>query len=168
MPDAFLESIAGLVIIDVTALEAAVRQPTDPGAIGAGELWVDTSHGWGRWIVWQRNATDTGWQQAHVSNSMAGDELAVLTVRALAERLDALETSLPTLADPQRGDLARYNGTAWERLSIGERGRVLFVSDDDMPEWGLLAGGVTVRNLVRSPDGSAALSPSGDDLVTTT
>lgn len=37
-------------------------QAGDPGAIGAGKLWTDTSLGPGAWVLKQRNASDTGWE----------------------------------------------------------------------------------------------------------
>lgn len=37
-------------------------QATDPGAIGAGKLWIDTSGGTGLWEMKLRNATDDGWE----------------------------------------------------------------------------------------------------------
>lgn len=39
-------------------------QDTDPGAVGAGKLWIDTSAGTGLWVTKVRNATDTGWEVA--------------------------------------------------------------------------------------------------------
>jgi hypothetical protein len=37
-------------------------QATDPGAVGAGKLWVDTSGGSGSWLTKVRNTTNTGWE----------------------------------------------------------------------------------------------------------
>ena len=37
-------------------------QGTDPGAVGTGILWIDTSGGTGLWVVRVRNATNTGWE----------------------------------------------------------------------------------------------------------
>lgn len=37
-------------------------QAGDPGAIGAGKVWVDTSGGTGLWVVKVRNAADSGWE----------------------------------------------------------------------------------------------------------
>lgn len=37
-------------------------QDTDPGAIGPGKLWIDTSGGTGNWEMKLRNATDDGWE----------------------------------------------------------------------------------------------------------
>jgi len=39
-------------------------QASDPGAIGAGKLWIDTSAGTGLWVTKIRNATDDGWEIA--------------------------------------------------------------------------------------------------------
>jgi len=39
-------------------------QSSDPGAVGAGKMWIDTSGGTGNWVNKIRNATDTGWEEA--------------------------------------------------------------------------------------------------------
>lgn len=35
--------------------------PDDPGAIGAGQYWVDCSPGAGRFVLRKRNPANTGW-----------------------------------------------------------------------------------------------------------
>lgn len=37
-------------------------QNSDPGAVGAGKQWTDTSQGTGRWITKVRNETNTDWE----------------------------------------------------------------------------------------------------------
>lgn len=37
-------------------------QSSDPGAIGAGKVWIDTTGGTGAWLYKVRNAADTGWE----------------------------------------------------------------------------------------------------------
>ena len=39
-------------------------QPGDPGAVGAGRLWVDTALGSGQWAIKLRRADDNGWEYA--------------------------------------------------------------------------------------------------------
>lgn len=39
-------------------------QASDPGAVGAGILWADTSQGAGAWTIKIRNAADDGWELA--------------------------------------------------------------------------------------------------------
>jgi len=39
-------------------------QASDPGAIGAGKLWIDTSGGTGNWVTKVRNAANTDWEPA--------------------------------------------------------------------------------------------------------
>jgi len=39
-------------------------QDIDPGAIGAGKYWIDTSQGSGKWILKVRNADNTDWEIA--------------------------------------------------------------------------------------------------------
>ncbi len=42
----------------------ATLSATDPGAIGAGKLWIDTSAGTGKWVIYVRNAANVGWELA--------------------------------------------------------------------------------------------------------
>jgi hypothetical protein len=37
-------------------------QSSDPGAVGAGKYWIDTTAGAGLWVLKVRNAADTGWE----------------------------------------------------------------------------------------------------------
>ena len=37
-------------------------QASDPGAVGAGKLWTDTSAGTGAWTTKMRNIANTGWE----------------------------------------------------------------------------------------------------------
>ncbi len=37
-------------------------QTSDPGAVGAGRLWVDTTLGAGQWAIKLRKADDSGWE----------------------------------------------------------------------------------------------------------
>lgn len=39
-------------------------QSGDPGAVGAGIMWIDTSGGTGNWVTRVRNAGDTAWEVA--------------------------------------------------------------------------------------------------------
>lgn len=47
-------------------------QASDPGAIGAGKLWVDTSGGPGNWVTKIRNATDADWEEVSGSGGGGG------------------------------------------------------------------------------------------------
>gem|GEM_PF-2899167 len=47
------------------------QQATDPGAIGAGKYWVDTSGGASSWVLKVRNDADTGWEDVSSSGSNA-------------------------------------------------------------------------------------------------
>lgn len=46
------------------------RQDSDPGAVGAGKYWIDSSGGTGTWILKIRNAVDSGWET--LASSSAG------------------------------------------------------------------------------------------------
>jgi len=37
-------------------------QDTDPGAVGTGKYWIDTSGGSGNWVLKVRNVTNDGWE----------------------------------------------------------------------------------------------------------
>jgi len=41
----------------------AFVQDTDPGAVGAGVMWIDTSLGAGQWVSKLRNVADDGWEE---------------------------------------------------------------------------------------------------------
>jgi hypothetical protein len=41
---------------------AGFVQATDPGAVGAGMIWVDTSGGTGNWLLKVRDVANTGWE----------------------------------------------------------------------------------------------------------
>lgn len=51
---------------DATTTELHVPayvQDTDPGAVGAGIMWIDTSAGAGLWVSKLRNTGDTDWEE---------------------------------------------------------------------------------------------------------
>lgn len=90
------------------------------------------------------------------------------TAAELAGRGVAASGGIPAPADPELGDILYYDGTAWTLRRRGFPGQVLTMGDDLLPMWGTLSGGVIVRNILRSPDASAILAPSGDSLITDT
>lgn len=57
---------------------------TDPGAVGAGMLWIDTSGGTGNWAVKIRNPEDDNWEGAGGGFDPSPIEAAII---ALAEDL---------------------------------------------------------------------------------
>lgn len=52
-------------IIDDKLHVAGYVQNGDPGAVGAGILWIDTSGGTGKWVAKIRNDADDGWEGFH-------------------------------------------------------------------------------------------------------
>jgi len=49
----------------LTALDLHVpgyQQNSDPGAVGTGKVWIDTSLGAGKWVFKTRNAANDGWE----------------------------------------------------------------------------------------------------------
>lgn len=55
-------------------------QSGNPGAIGAGRVWVDTSAGTGLWVVKIRNAANDGWE----AGSTGGSSSLVIVISAIA------------------------------------------------------------------------------------
>lgn len=51
---------------------------SDPGAVGAGMVWIDTSGGTGAWAMKIRNAADTGWET--ISSGSSGSGTTEITV----------------------------------------------------------------------------------------
>lgn len=49
-------------LYDANSHKPGYIQSGDPGAVGAGIVWVDTSGGTGAWVLKVRNAADTGWE----------------------------------------------------------------------------------------------------------
>ncbi len=49
-------------------------QTTDPGAIGASKVWIDTSGGTAAWLVKIRNVADTGWETISATGIPVVDE----------------------------------------------------------------------------------------------
>jgi hypothetical protein len=37
-------------------------QSSDPGAVGSGKMWIDTSAGTGLWVIKIRNNSNTAWE----------------------------------------------------------------------------------------------------------
>lgn len=50
-------------IVDENLHTPCTVAASDPGAIGAGMMWVDTTSGTGSWVAKIRNAGDTGWEE---------------------------------------------------------------------------------------------------------
>lgn len=64
--------------IDLTGIELHIpgyHQPGNPGAVGAGKMWTDTTGGTGNWVIKIRNATDTGWE--NTSQTSANQSLTI-------------------------------------------------------------------------------------------
>ena len=80
-------------------------QDADPGAIGAGKVWIDTTLGTGLWVTKVRNAADTGWEAVSGASSdqilIEGDTLANYSVVASDTKYYPYTI---TLADVDDGD----------------------------------------------------------------
>ena len=46
---------------------------SDPGAVGAGQFWTDTTLGAGRWVIKVRNESDSGWEIVSTSSILPLD-----------------------------------------------------------------------------------------------
>jgi hypothetical protein len=95
-------------------------QPTDPGAVGGGMLWVDTAGGPGNYALKIRNDANTAWEAVS-----GGGGVNIFT--ALADT--------PASYAGQAGLFARVNGTetALEFAAAGGGGVTDFVSLTDTP-----------------------------------
>ncbi len=49
-------------LVDGSLHRPGYVQATDPGAVGSGKLWVDTSRGTGEWVLKIRNDADSAWE----------------------------------------------------------------------------------------------------------
>lgn len=65
--------------------DAAYVQASDPGTIGAGRLWLDTSGGTGTWTIKSRNAADTGWETVNAGSVSAGTITAALLLQGVID-----------------------------------------------------------------------------------
>jgi hypothetical protein len=54
-------------LVDENLHAAGILSDSDPGAIGAGKVWFDTSGGAGSWVVKIRNSTNDAWEVAVVA-----------------------------------------------------------------------------------------------------
>ena len=61
-------------LYDANSHKPGYIQSGDPGAVGAGIIWVDTSGGTGLWVIKVRDATDTGWEVIYPPDHAAGHE----------------------------------------------------------------------------------------------
>lgn len=97
-------------------------QDSDPGAVGAGRGWVDTSGGTGAWLFKVRNDDDDGWETLTVTGSAIDHG----TLSGLGDN-DHPQYILKTLADAA-GDLLVASGAdAFAKLAKGTDGQVLTV-----------------------------------------
>lgn len=76
------------------ASDTGFVQATDPGAVGSGSQWVDTSAGAGNWVLKVRNTTNTGWEPIRATPPSTPIEITGSTSgnAALQNLLAALES----------------------------------------------------------------------------
>lgn len=91
-------------------------QNADPGAIGAGKIWVDTSGGSGNWIIKVRNVANTGWESA----GGGGSHPNLATHDALGLATDAELAAHAAAADPHA--LYRLESADHSHASSGLQG----------------------------------------------
>ena len=49
-------------LVDINLHAVGVISDTDPGAIGAGKMWIDSSAGPGNWVFLVRNQANDAWE----------------------------------------------------------------------------------------------------------
>jgi hypothetical protein len=148
--------------LDTTDLHKfAYVASSDPGAVGAGIGWVDTSAGTGAFVLKVRNAADTAWEDLGSSGGGVSD-LASLTdvdLTGLADgdmlvwdngagmwvptapggagsvALDDLTDVDTTSTPPTTGDVLTFNGTEWEPTAPagGGGGSSIGIFSPDVP-----------------------------------
>lgn len=111
------------------------RQDADPGAVGAGKYWIDSSAGTGSWTLKVRNAADTGWESIvssgvpdHNHTTGAGDG-GDLDAARVGDYLELTEVAAP--GTPAAGLVrvyAKADGSVYQK-------------DDAGTETGLAGGG---------------------------
>jgi hypothetical protein len=79
-------------------------QSTDPGAVGAGMLWIDTSDGTGLWKLRVRNAADTGWESVNLDGPLIVGDAGLNSSRVLI--------------DPANGIFLYGTATMWDDLRV--------------------------------------------------
>jgi hypothetical protein len=122
-------------------------QSSDPGAVGAGKLWIDTTTpGTTDLHVWKRNAADDGWEDL-LANYLSGADISLVNVTEDA----GVQTSGPSLSffagDTEvtiTSEQAQVQSAALE-ISIGgdtgTDGQVLTAQGDGTAFWEDAAGG---------------------------
>lgn len=139
-------------------------QATDPGAVGAGRVWVDTSGGTGNWEFKLRNATDTGWES--VSPSLVEQD-PVFTAWLALNPTSGTNTGDQDLS----GLVPKYDLAGTPALSIDSNNRQLCdINGGSVVSWGnsiyALFASVTGARTVYLDDGVNALYASdGPNIV---
>lgn len=144
-------------------------QNSDPGAVGAGKYWIDTSGGTGAWILKIRNATNDGWE----SNAIA-------TAHARAHAIDsASDHSAATGAD--KGRYAHANASTgaveWVDLPAASGNlpgvnrhlritlidpKAVYGKDHEVCLIPKTDAALTITNLEVTCDGNPTTEPTGD------
>jgi hypothetical protein len=123
---------------------AGYVQSGDPGAVGAGKQWVDTTGGAGAWVVKTRNAANDGWETTAATPTMhatthqsgGGDAIKLDDLAAPDDTTD-LDVSITAhgLAPKAPNDADQYlDGTgAWSVPAGGGGGATDFLDLGDTP-----------------------------------
>lgn len=129
---------------------------SDPGAVGAGKYWVDTTGGTGAWVLKVRNAGDTDWEEivsggaiADHNHTTGGGDGGDLDGARVGDFLELTEVAAP--GTPAAGLVRLY----------AKSDGALYQKDDAGTETGLSGGGggggATIHDeAYGSPPGSEA------------
>ena len=66
-------------LIDADIHVTGYVQASDPGAIGSGKMWIDTSGGTGLWVTKSRNTANDGWESLSTPQTYPGAGIALST-----------------------------------------------------------------------------------------
>jgi len=99
-------------------------QAGDPGAVGRGMIWIDTSGGGGSWVSKIRNDNDDGWEVVQV-----GADYAVIS--ANDGNTDITGSELEELSDGSETALHSHSGAAYILHSLADAEHDFLVASGD-------------------------------------
>lgn len=129
-------------------------QETDPGAVGAGKLWIDTSGGTGNWVIKLRNEADDDWE-AVSGNSGYTDHGALLGLGDDDHPQYLTEAEADALYEPLGG-----GGASIPHYNVGVGRLQMIATNATVANAATGSGGESVRfrasDFIRSFEGGGA------------
>lgn len=104
-------------LIDADLHKPGYIQAGDPGAVGAGKMWIDTSDGSGSWKGKIRNAADTDWEEFGGGRIVVSDLKTILQMSPTAT-LIAFATTISSTDSTPVNRMYVSTGTAWRESTL--------------------------------------------------